>query len=86
MQVSPVPGVMIFRFQAPLCFVNSGVFRARLEIACNVYKKINVDEHNGCIKQLFLMVGELSKIQVLSNKWNEIRGGNERRERTERGK
>ena len=58
MQVSPVPGVMIFRFQAPLCFVNSGVFRARLEIACNVYKKINVDEHNGCIKQLFLMVGE----------------------------
>ena len=55
-QVSAIPGVMIFRFQAPLCFVNSGVFRSRLEIACNVYKKINVEERDGCIKQLFLMV------------------------------
>lgn len=51
-----IPGVIIFRFQAPLCFVNSGVFRARLELACNVYKKINDKEPNGCIKELFLMV------------------------------
>lgn len=57
-QVIPVPGVMIFRFQAPICFINSGVFRARLEIACNVYKKMAEREPNGCLKELFLLVSE----------------------------
>ena len=56
-QVKPVPGVVIFRFQAPLCFINSGVFRARLEIACDIYKnKMGKKEPNGCIKELFLLV------------------------------
>lgn len=31
-QVSTMPGVVIFRFQAPLCFINTSVFRRRLEI------------------------------------------------------
>ena len=57
--MKPIPGVVIFRFQAPLCFINSGVFRARLEIACDIYvykNKVDKKEPNGCIKELLLLV------------------------------
>lgn len=67
-QVVPVPGVMIFRFQAPICFVNSGVFRARLEIACNVYKNMAEREPNGCLKELFLLVSDAHYQQVCTSR------------------
>ena len=60
-----VPGVIIFQFQAPLCFINSGVFRARLELECNIDKNTGREEPNGCIKELFQMVGCITMGVVL---------------------
>ena len=38
-QVDTIEGVLIFRFMAPVCFVNAAVFRTRLEMECDLHKK-----------------------------------------------
>ena len=50
-QVSQDSGVLVFHFQAPLCFVNSVVFRRRLEIATKMDKRqISRVEEKGCLQ------------------------------------
>ena len=58
-QVQHIPGVLIYRFQAPLCFVNGKVFRSRLEMAANLDKKGMNKREPGCIEQL------VSKVRCL---------------------
>jgi MFS superfamily sulfate permease-like transporter len=53
-RVESVHGVIIYRFQAPLCFVNCKVFQLRLDLACGVSRS-NYDDDNGqpgCIQVL----------------------------------
>ena len=55
-QINTIPGLLIFRFQAPLCFVSSYVFRSRLEQAaqmdCTEWKKKN----EGILKKIITKV------------------------------
>ncbi len=55
-QISPVPGVLIYRFLGPVCFVNSRVFRARLEMTAGLYGKITATQKDGCLQQLYQSV------------------------------
>ena len=56
-KVEDVPGTIIFRFQAPLCFVNSRVFRKRLEMVTHLdEKKMGGNKDEGCIQKLFYKV------------------------------
>lgn len=52
-QVQSLPGILIFRFVAPLCYVNAMVFRKRLVTAAGVDPALTLTEEvDGC-----LMVG-----------------------------
>ena len=52
-QVQSLPGILIFRFVAPLCYVNAMVFRTRLVTAAGVDPALALTEEvDGC-----LMVG-----------------------------
>ena len=51
-QVSSVPGVVIFRFQAPLCFINSSVFRRRLEILVDFNASSMSKEEAGIVNKI----------------------------------
>jgi len=50
-------GIRIFKFNAPLCFINCNVFRQKLEKACKIYSSSNIDwETEGCIQTLLYKV------------------------------
>ena len=52
LQLAQDQKVLIFNFQAPLCFVNSTVFRRKLEIAIEMDKQqLNRLEEKGCLQQ-----------------------------------
>ena len=51
-QIKEIPGVVIFRFQGPVCYINSKVFVARLRMACKL-ERSNALEEPGCLKVLF---------------------------------
>lgn len=55
-QVKSLPGVVIYRFQAPLCFINCKVFQARLDIVCGIDRRAASDDKPGCIQILFYKV------------------------------
>ena len=58
-QVQSLPGILIFRFVAPLCYVNAMVFRTRLVTAAGVDPALALTEEvDGC-----LMVG-LKKVRT----------------------
>ena len=58
-QVQSLPGILIFRFVAPLCYVNAMVFRTRLVTAAGVDPALALTEEvDGC-----LMVG-LKKVHM----------------------
>ncbi|XP_064398686.1 sulfate transporter-like isoform X3 [Halichondria panicea] len=55
-KISPVPGVLIYRFLGPVCFVNSRVFRARLEMMAGLYGQMAATPKDGCLQQLYQSV------------------------------
>ena len=55
-QLEKIPGILIFRFLAPLCFLSSPAFRRRLELAAQMDKKHWNKEEGGCLKTLFVKV------------------------------
>lgn len=55
-QLEKIPGILIFRFLAPLCFLSSPAFRKRLELAAQIEKIHWNKEKGGCLKTLFLKV------------------------------
>eukprot|EP00731_Ephydatia_muelleri_P022015 Em0014g606a len=54
-----IPGILIFRFLAPLCFLSSPAFRRRLELAAQMDKKHWNKEEGGCLKTLFVKLSDL---------------------------
>ena len=54
-QIKLIPGVMIYRFQAPLCFVNCKVFLAKLALKLGPSKQ-QADEAPGCFSVLWTKV------------------------------
>jgi hypothetical protein len=52
-QVDTIDGVLIFRFMAPICFVNTAVFRTRLEMECDLHKRQPPGgEEKGCLQKI----------------------------------
>ncbi len=66
MQIKPVPGVLIYRFLGPVCFVNSRVFRARLEMMVGLYGQMTATPKDGCLQQLYQSV---SRDYFIHNVW-----------------
>jgi high affinity sulfate transporter 1 len=51
-EVDTVKGVLIFRFMAPICFMNAAVFRTRLEMECDLHKRQKPGgEEKGCLQK-----------------------------------
>ncbi len=62
LQENHYPGVRIFKFQSPLCFINCNIFRQQLEEACNISTNGNVDwDTEGCIQTLLYKVNDFAK-------------------------
>lgn len=59
-KVERLKDVILFRFQAPLIFINAGVFRARLEIASGLREVISeragTSHQTGCLQGLYRKV------------------------------
>ena len=54
---------MIYRFQAPLCFVNCKVFQTRLELVCGIDRtQLEDADKPGCIQVLMTKVSHYSTI------------------------
>ena len=48
---------MIYRFQAPLCFVNCKVFQSRLDLVCGIDRtQLEDADKPGCIQVLMTKV------------------------------
>lgn len=56
-QVKPVKGVYIYRFQSPLYFANGAVFKARLAAGCGIDPYHTKEDPPGCLYTLFRKVG-----------------------------
>ncbi|KAL5474476.1 hypothetical protein EMCRGX_G026427 [Ephydatia muelleri] len=55
--------VLVFNFQAPICFVNSAVFRRRLEIATEIDKRQrDGDKEKGCLELCSSKIIEHSRL------------------------
>ncbi|XP_019864177.1 PREDICTED: solute carrier family 26 member 6-like [Amphimedon queenslandica] len=54
--ITRLPDVIIYRFQAPLCFINCKVFQARLDIVCGIDRRASSDDKPGCIQALFYKI------------------------------
>jgi high affinity sulfate transporter 1 len=52
-KVLPLPGIIIFRFFSPLCYLNTGVFRAKLVLKAGIDPTVNEDEGTGCWKAAY---------------------------------
>ena len=53
----PIPGIVIFSFFSPLCYLNAGVFRSKLVIKAKVDPSKNEKgEGTGCWKAAYLKV------------------------------
>ena len=60
-KVETIPGVIIYRFMAPICFVNAAVFRKRLEMVSDLHKRPKPGgEEKGCLQKLLPPVRKLS--------------------------
>ena len=55
-QINTIPGLLIFRFQAPLCFLSSYVFRRRLEQAAQMDLREWGKKNDGILKKLVTKV------------------------------
>ncbi|CAI8015476.1 Solute carrier family 26 member 6 [Geodia barretti] len=68
-QVDAIKGVLIFRFMAPICFVNAAVFRSRLELECDLHKRRPPGgEEKGCLQKILPPVS--LKEQLSLSDWN----------------
>ena len=49
-----IQGVLIFRFMAPICYLNAAVFRTRLEMECDLHKRQAQPggEQKGCLERI----------------------------------
>lgn len=56
-QVKPVRGIYIYRFQSPLYFANGAVFKARLAAGCGIDPYRTKQDSPGCFSTLFKKVG-----------------------------
>ena len=68
-QVRKVPGIVIFRFIAPLCFTNVSVFKSRLAKASGV-NPAHFDRTarpKGCLEQGVNMVSSKAIHSILKN-------------------
>ena len=60
-QVQVIPGVVVYRFLAPICFVNCKVFLSRLDLVCGVDRLASSpSETQGCIQSFFNKVSNHS--------------------------
>ena len=55
-QMQSIKGVIIYRFQAPLCFVNCKVLQSRLDLVCGIERSCYDHSTTGCIQVLLLKV------------------------------
>lgn len=55
-QVKPVKGIYIYRFQSPLYFANGAVFKARLAAGCGIDPYRTKQDSPGCFSTLFKKV------------------------------
>ncbi len=69
MQIKPVPGVLIYRFLGPVCFVNSRVFRARLEMMAGLYGQMAATPKDGCLQQLYQSVSRDEYFTLFHKVW-----------------
>ena len=53
-QVDTIQGVLIFRFMAPIYYLNVAVFRTRLEMECDLHKRQAQPggEQKGCLERI----------------------------------
>ena len=58
-QINVPPGILVYVFQSPLCFLNAAVFTENLEAAVGIKPKRNGLEKNGCVKQIITKVGSI---------------------------
>ena len=72
-QVERLKDVILFRFQAPLIFINAGVFRARLEIASGLREVIS--ERAGTSHQTGCLQGLYRKVRGGGVSWKQPRHG-----------
>ena len=68
-QVRKIPGIVIFRFIAPLCFTNVSVFKSRLAKASGV-NPAHFDRTirpKGCLEQGVSMVSIVKQVICMFN-------------------